>query len=113
MLIHCLPVEVYRFPIGDCTNNGVSSRFDTLLVACSEGNRFFDPEKEIPINFCMVRWFRGIAQLVPATVTEDGSVIERPGWWMRSGNIADSCDSRWSELTGLPYPIHIHDRKEW
>ena len=32
MIIHCLPVSVYRYaPFGDCTNNGISNRFDDLL----------------------------------------------------------------------------------
>ena len=44
---------------------------------------------------------------------EDGQIVPRPGWWMFGGNIADTSDSRWRELTYLGYPLHIHDRKEW
>ncbi len=113
MQIQCLPVDVYRFPIGDCTNDGISARFDELLVACPSGPRRFFSEHELPLNFCMVEQIYGVAHIVPAVVTESGKIVPRPGWWMAGGNIADTCDSRWHELTGVQYPLHIHDRKEW
>ena len=111
-MIHCLPVEVYRFPLGDCTNGGVSSFCDELLVACESGHRTFDADKEMPLNFCAVFQRYGIAYLCPADVCVDGTILQRPGWWMFGGNIADSSDSRWHELIDSYYPLHIHDRKE-
>lgn len=112
-IIHCLPVEVYKFPYGDCTNHGVSNRFRELLVACPDGNIKFDSSKELPLNFCMIRpWHYNTMHIVPAMVDEYGRVVERPGWWSYGGNIACTSDSRFSEMTGHYYPLKIHDRKE-
>ena len=113
MKINCLSVGVYRSRLGDCTNGGISSRFDELLVFCHDGPRSFFSEHELPLNFCTVERCYGVAHIVPAMVTEDGQIVPRPGWWMFGGNIADTSDSRWRELTYLGYPLHIHDRKEW
>jgi len=113
MKINCLSIDVYRFRHGDCTNGGISSRFGELLVFCHDGPRSFFSEHELPLNFCTVERIYGISHIVPAMVTEDGQIVPRPGWWMFGGNIADTSDSRWRELTGLGYPLHIHDRKEW
>lgn len=110
--IHALAVSVYRSPFGDCTNNGISNRFSELLVACPDGPRHFDPSTEIPLNFCMVSYVRGYAHIVPACVSEDGRVVPRPGWFMYGGNIADASDSRFRDMTGAGYPLHIHDRRE-
>lgn len=112
-MIHALSVDVYRFPMGDCSNNGISNRFSELLISCPDGPHSFDPSVEIPLNFCMISWTMGNAHIVPATVSETGRVVARPGWFMYGGNIAEASDSRFYELTGVRYPLHIHDRKEW
>lgn len=111
MLIHALPVRVYRFPLGDCSNHGISSRFDELLLFCQDGPRVFDATVELPLNFCTVSRYRGIAHIVPAAVTESMEIVERPGWHMFGGNLADSSDSRFRALSD--YPLRIYDRKEW
>lgn len=123
--INCLPVKVYRCSeLGDCTNRGTSSWFDTILIPCEDGPVCFDAEKETPLNLftidrkCMfVRGKRKIYQfLVPAMVSENEHgrtiVTARPGWWMYGGNIADSSDSRYRDSLYLIRPVHIHDRKE-
>ena len=121
MNIHTLSVEVFRFPLGDCTNRGVSSRFKSLAIACPDGPDVFDADVAIPLNFCMVErrrisniYGRGeyvYMDVVPATVDERGQIIPRPGWWMNGGNIVDTCDSRFRSMTA-GYPLRIHDRQE-
>jgi len=118
MKINYLDVEVYRSAsLGDCTNGGVSSRFDKLLIACPDGPWSFDGEKEVPINFCMIEkrsvFGEICSSIVPATVDESGRVVKRPGWWMYGGNIASTSDSRFSDMKGHFYPLKIHDRREW
>lgn len=116
MKINCLPIDVYRFRLGDCTNSGISSMFPELLVYCPDGNISFDSDYSIPVNFCMVEkrsLFGGIHMtIVPATVNESGQIVKRPGWWMYGGNIADASDSRFTALKGHYYPLKIHDRRE-
>jgi hypothetical protein len=41
--VKTLPVEVYRDHLGDCTNGGVSSRHNTLYLACDRGFLDSDP----------------------------------------------------------------------
>ena len=112
MNISCLKVDVYRCPVGDCTNDGISSFFSELLVYCPFGPLSFDPAVESPLNFCAVFSHYGVAYVCPAVAAEDGTVLPRPGWWMYGGNIAETSDSRFREMTGVFYPLRIHDRRE-
>lgn len=116
MKINTLSVNVYRFPYGDCTNDGISGRFSDLALACPSGPDSFDSDVSVPLNFCMVER-REIGRMiyldiVPATIDENGRIVKRPGWWMYGGNIAETSDSRFHELTGISYPLKIHDRRE-
>lgn len=118
MRIRCLSVSVYRDASGaDCTNSGISSHFSDLLIYCPDGPRCFWSEQETPLNFCMIRkralFGEVVADIIPAMVDDLGHVVPRPGWWMHGGNCADSCDSRFREQSGVWYPLHIHDRREW
>ena len=117
MKINCLSVSVLRSArYGDCTYGGISSRFDELLIACPDGPRTFDADEIMPLNFCMVErrdlGFTKIVNVVPATVNERGEIVKRPGWWMCGGNVARTSDSRFYELSGVNYPLDIHDRRE-
>ena len=117
MKINCLTVKVLRDSItGDCTNHGVSSRFNELLIACPDGPQSFDADELLPLNFCMMDFrslgFADHVRIVPATVNERGEVVQRPGWWMFGGNVARASDSRFFELSGVRYPLDIHDRRE-
>ena len=119
MKITCIPVTVYRNPRYDCTNSGISSRFDELLVACPEGFREVDSDN-LPDNFCILenRTPFGenapIPTIYPATVTESGEIIARKGWWMMGGNYGATSDSRFYDLIkGHFYgAVAIHDRME-
>lgn len=114
--IHTLSVDVLRSPLGDCTNGGVSSRWRSLAVYCPDGPSSFDADRETPLNFCMVekRYLLGTvhARIVPAMVNEHGNVVPRPRWWMKGGNVGNTSDSRFHELSGVYYPLDIHDRCE-
>ena len=117
MKIPCLTVSVLRDSrLGDCTNNGISSRFDSLLIACPDGPQSFDADELLPLNFCVMErrnlGFTEHVRIVPAAVNERGEVVKRPGWWMFGGNVARSGDSRFFDLSGIRYPLDIHDRRE-
>ena len=114
--INYLNVSVYRFPLGDCTNRGVSSMFDQLAIACPDGPHSFDADVSIPVNFCAIEkrdlGFTKMVDVVPATVDDEGRIVKRPGWWMFGGNIARTSDSRFFETSGVNYALDIHDRRE-
>ena len=113
-----LPINVYRTSrLGDCTNGGISSKFDELLIACDEGFIEIDPEN-VPENFALVEMRRVfstkvIPTIYPASI-KDGKAVVRDGkWWMMGGNYGATSDSRFSRMIGDMYgAVAIHDRYE-
>ena len=102
-----LPISVYRQSrYGDCTNDGISSRYNELLLVCDEGFIEID-ENNPPENLVqlVVRHFGGVEykHVEPVTLPEGAG-------WMDGGNIAYTCDSRFSRLS--EYPLCVHDRQE-
>jgi hypothetical protein len=91
--------------LGDCTNSGLSSRHDELLLILPDGGPF-TPSPTCP---AVVLHRRKIFHLkeayltaYPADYNPDTDV------YMFGGNFITSSDSRFPGL----YPIPIHDRKE-
>lgn len=111
-----LVVSVYKNPLGDCTNGGISSRDTQLLLINVEGptdNDHTEYQKAvlIPGNG------RGLVKIVPARRVEAGWTKEE-GWFMMGGNYAATSDSRFHDAVrmvtgGQSYgAVPIHDRKE-
>lgn len=100
-----LPAYVYRdAKLGDCTNGGISERYDTLYLICDEGySEKEDDSTEllrlVRRNFCG----REYLHAEPTTPTPEGCVGP-----MFGGNFIYTCDSRFPS----PYPIPVHDRYE-
>jgi hypothetical protein len=95
---------------GDCSLNGVSSRFTDLCVVNVPGP--FEPRPDRPAAMLLANHY-GTAKVVP--VDDAGNV--RPGG-MFGGNFVSSSDSRWGDavakiigvrMTAVP----VHDRYEW
>lgn len=113
-----LPIYVYRTPrLGDCTNHGISGKYDELLIACPDGFIDIDPEN-VPENFAMVelRHVFGntvIPTIYPADIV-NGKAVKRGGkWYMMGGNYGATSDSRFTKLVGGYYgAVAIHDRYE-
>lgn len=116
MKINTIPVTVYRGKY-DCTNHGISSKYDELLVACPDGHRVVDSDN-LPENFAMVEarhlFGKVCYTIYPAGVDEKGNIVPRDGkWWMMGGNYAGTSDSRFSNmLDGFYGAVAIHDRYE-
>lgn len=101
-------VNVFRWTLGDCTNGGLSGKFDTLCVVNVEGP--FAPDAEHPA-FELVEGPGG-----------EGHVILRPvgekRWTMFGGNYGATSDGRFCRaieaMTGYEhsFPVAIHDRCE-
>ena len=104
-----LTIYVYRDSLDDCTNEGVSSKYDELLVECPDGNwevdntdpRLVRLEKNA-FNTCI------LAPVNPG----------KTGIRMMGGNYAAASDSRFSRmierLLGHRFygAVPIHDRFE-
>lgn len=106
-IVQGLRVYVYRNKsIGDCTNGGISSRYDTLILVGKgvEGPEIVDLDDPPENAAKLVRRFLPWLGPDPFMHIEplDGK------WYMAGGNIAYTSDSRFPS----PYPLQIHDRTE-
>lgn len=110
MKAKAITINVYRDSSGDCTNNGISNRYNELLILCPTGYINVDLDNP-PENLVEVRTKttsvtgKEYKYISPITECDEGFV-----GWMAGGNIAYSSDSRFRELSD--YPLAIHDRQE-
>lgn len=109
-------INVYRFPLGDCTNGGVSGRHTTLTVVNCEGP--FNPTPDAPPVY-LHSHHRGCLRIVPAAMGPNGKWLPIHGHWMMGGNFGHTSDSRFvekcRELLDTDYfygAVAIHDRRE-
>lgn len=113
-----LHVYVYKHPLGDCTNRGISSNVRQLCLVNVEGP--FEPKADTPAAMLVTNPF-GSVVIKPAIVDPNGSgewIVDPKKWFMMGGNYGAASDSRLSEaLMAMGYAntyigIPIHDRVE-
>lgn len=106
--MRALSVDIYNWSLGNCSNHGISERFKEVLVECPDGPIEID-DNNPPENLCKV-----VTRHLFGKDYKHVEPIARPNGvgWMHGGCIVDSSDSRWHELTGISYPLHLHDRCE-
>jgi hypothetical protein len=114
LFANLLPIDVYTFPLGDCTNGGISSSSRKLLLAMNEdtakaiaelgGGPWFNGE---PVVMIVERELAGGTYLhaEPVCRPPKGHV-----GWMAGGNLVYTSDSRFREMS--KYPLSLHDRSE-
>lgn len=104
--LKALPIYVYSNKFGDCTNGGISSEYDTLLLIHEEG--FIEiNQHDIPKNLVKVV----TRQLVDGEYKHIEPYHPATGiGWMAGGNYASTSDARFSKIS--KYPLAIHDRQE-
>lgn len=107
--IKCLSVDVYKFPLGDCTNGGVSGKYGKLLIPCDDGNETVDLDNP-PENFCVIEkrilWGEKHYYIVPYALKQSGKRV------MMGGNFAFTSHSCFKECAESWQPLPIHDRVE-
>lgn len=108
MKVKALTVYIYKSGFGDCSNGGISSKYNEILVECPDGNREVDLDNP-PENFCVVekRILWGEKHYFVRPYAKANGV-----GWMYGGCICDTSDSRWRRLTEVDYPLRFHDRTE-
>jgi hypothetical protein len=111
-----LIVEVYRGARGhDCTNHGISSRYDELCLMNVDGP--FEPNELNVAPAWLDSHYPGCARIIPA-IKKNGVWVPYPESPMYGGNVACTSDSRFSEavekLLGHNWygAVKIHDRFE-
>lgn len=106
--INTVRAEIYReSSIGDCSNGGISSKYDSVLIPCLDGNNEVDLENP-PENFVLFdrnETFREHRYCKPYRDVIEGN------WVMMGGTFVYSSDGRFSRNINQ-YPIALHDRKE-
>ena len=105
-----LLVDVYRSAGSDCTNGGISSRYDSLCVMNVDGP--FEPS-ERACAVMLVNGSYGSKHIRPAKLVAGEWVADRDKWYMAGGNFAATSDSRFSEFSdavGFYGAVAIHDR---
>lgn len=108
---------VYRDAVlGDCSNRGISSRFDRVCVVNAEGP--FEPNEDAPaVAIRPGHGGRGMVHAVPVQETPEGG-WETDGHPMMGGAYIATADSRFRQLvekmTGAPFygAVPLHDRFE-
>lgn len=102
-----LRVEIYEGKsIGNCSNNGISTRFKEILLICSDGNVDID-EKNPPENLCRIV----TRHICGGTYKHIEPVAPPKGFgYMNGGCICATSDSRFRRLSD--YPLYLHDRQE-
>lgn len=110
-----LNVSVYKFPLGDCTLNGISKGVLSLCLVNVDGPS--SPAFDQPAAMLVKGNMPGLVKIVPAAKHgEDWRPIT--GWCMMGGNYAATSDSRFHEAVrkitgGESYgAVPIHDRIE-
>lgn len=109
MELRALPISIFEDKrIGNCSNNGISARYDEVLMIHPTGFIKIDMENP-PENLVklVIREIGGreYKHLEPMFRPAKGCV-----GWMHGGSYAASCDSRFREFS--EYPLPIHDRQE-
>jgi len=113
--------EVYKWSLGDCTNGGASSKWKSLYLCkdyvtdedvleyCEEKNCLDEVERFVKVEtrFLLGKEYKNIK-----LVFEGRQKVRHMVGGMSGGNLLYSCDGRWEDFTGCPYPLSIHDRYE-
>lgn len=108
-----ISVDVYRSKRGDCSNGGITSKFDELDLYSDINN--FKEYSEIPVDSLVlikrVLFDKNCDYVIPYTYSlfQSNKVISGNG--MFGGCFVYSSDSRYRELCNNPLPVH--DRIEW
>lgn len=113
-----LVVSVFKNPLGDCTNSGISSKSKELLLVNVEGptdndHPGYQKAMLVPGNG------PGLVKIVPALYVRVAEKWQKdPRWCMMGGNYAATSDCRFHEAVrhitgGASYgAVPIHDRIE-
>lgn len=106
-----LTTYVLRDALGDCTNGGVSSRSDSLELFAPHLSfaqvASYCLENGIDVNKAVRLVYRENLDYVHAE-----PIVDRGKWYMFGGNYLKTSDSRFKDLTGIRYPVPVHDRTE-
>lgn len=101
--VNAISIEVFRGNLGDCSLDGVSSRYNNLMLAIPDGPTLVDEDDPRLVKIVARALFGGIYKHIEPYKNEGK-------WFMDGGNIGYTCDGRFRRYS--EYPLMIHDRDE-
>lgn len=89
---------------GNCSNHGISERYNEILLICEDGNVEID-EDNLPENLCKI-----VTRTLFGKEHKHIEPVARPDGvgWMSGGCICYTSDARFDS----DYPLSLHDRTE-
>lgn len=106
---YCVFVNTLRNSIGDCTNGGETAhnaRFVLYTWRMSRAAVLLDAQR---LGFLPSEVLHACRNEVCGEYVAD-VITRRHAWHMAGGNFVFSPDARYREVTGVAYPISVHDR---
>jgi hypothetical protein len=98
--------QIYRWNLGECSNGGISSKFNEVVVIDPYINGPFEPNENTPAVKLVRRTIGGESYIHAEPILPNGE------WkhFMAGGTFISSCDSRFRSV--CKYPVALHDRTE-
>lgn len=100
--------NVYRNPLGDCTNGGISAAANSVVLIGEDVPEIFSPASNAPALYLREYRKQLIAVPEPIGTWADMRSVAGLNGWMFGGNFLYTSDSRFPSAQ----PIKIFDRKE-
>lgn len=100
-----LTAQIFRWNLGDCSNNGISSRVDAVTII-GEGREteIFEPTAERPAVYIERRKLHGEIVLTARPIGVPHGMF--------GGTFIYTSDSRMPKTSQFSHPIPLHDRVE-
>lgn len=100
---HGLRAHVLKSPFGDCTNKGISSKADSLFIVYDKGPFILRDIRNCVTVEKMQTRYEDHVRCKP--------IYRGSEWYADGGNFLYTIDCRFKEITGIEYPVPIHDHR--
>ena len=104
-----MSLNIYRWDLGDCTNGGISSKYEQIYILHERGYKDIDLDNP-PENLMVIKEKKLGMKTYKYLEPFKECPSDRAGYMM-GGNFAYSCDARFHDDISK-YPLPIHDRSE-
>lgn len=100
---HGFRAHVLKSPFGDCTNKGISSKADSLFIVYDKGPFILRDIRDcVTVEKLQTRYEEHV-RCKP--------IYRRSELYANGGNFLYTIDCRFKEITGIEYPVPIHDHR--
>lgn len=100
---HGLRAHVLKSPFGDCANKGISSKADSLFIVYDKGPFILRDIRNCVTVEKMQTRYEDHVRCKP--------IYRGSEWYADGGNFLYTIDCRFKEITGIEYPVPIHDHR--